>query len=149
MAMFRWGQALDPFSGLRWLQRELDRFSDLPRVLAETRRVGGGVFPPVNIHTGDDDIVVQAEVPGVGKGDLDLSITGETLTIRGLKPPSAQEDRVRFQRRERGSGEFSRTIILPDRVDPERIEAHLADGVLRVRLPKSEAAKPKRIEVQS
>ena len=149
MPSFRWGMTLDPFVGFRWLQRELDRFAELPRLFGDGRRIGGGSYPPVNIYTGENDIVVQAELPGVAKGELDVSITGESLTIQGTKVPSAQEEHVRFLRRERGSGEFSRTIILPDRVEADKIAASLANGILTVTLPKSEAAKPKQISVQS
>jgi HSP20 family protein len=108
------------------------------------------MFPPVNVYEGEQDTLVQVELPGVEQDDIDLSITGETLTIKGNKAPAGEEtdDNVRFQRRERWSGEFSRTIVLPDQVQADAVEAKLADGLLTVRLPKAETAKPKRIAVQ-
>jgi HSP20 family protein len=129
------------------MQRELERLSG--RGYGEGRNIGGGVFPPVNVYNGSSELLVECEVPGVKREDIDLSITGETLVVRGEKHPAcASGEDVRFQRSERGSGEFSRTIVLPDRIDPERISANLVDGILTVRLPKSEAAMPKKIDVK-
>jgi len=144
MAIFRWPSSLDPWAGFRLMQRELERLVGR----GEGRRIGGGVYPPLNVLNGPEEVVVQCEVPGLGRDKLELSITGETLVIKGAKPPSADDEKVAFQRRERGAGDFSRTVILPDRVDADRIEANLANGVLTVRLPKSDAAKPKRISVK-
>ncbi len=151
MTRIRWS-GWDPFGGLRLMQREMERMMD--RSLGrESRYVGGGMFPPVNVYEGEQDALVQVELPGVEQDDIDLSITGETLTIKGKKAPIDDEtdetdENVRFQRRERWSGEFSRTIVLPDQVDADAVEAKLADGVLTVRLPKAETARPKRIAVQ-
>ena len=145
MAVFRWPNSLDPWSGLRQMQRELERL--MGRAASDSRSIGGGIYPPVNVLNGSDDLIVQCEVAGVSKDDLDISITGDTLVIRGRKLPSADEQNVRFQRRERGSGDFSRTIVLPDKVDADRVEANLKDGILTIRLSKSEAAKPKQIRV--
>jgi len=145
--LFRWpGGWWDPFGTLRQMRRELERV-----VGADSyggRLVGGGSFPPVNVYSGPDDVIVQCEVPGVASGDLDLSITGETLVIKGAKRQTQQPDKVRYERRERGFGEFSRTIVLPDPVEADRVEAKLDAGVLTVRLPKSQAAKPKQIEIK-
>lgn len=111
------------------------------------RDVFAGGYPPVNVFTGPDDIVVQAELAGVSRDDLDISITGDTLEIKGKKESGADEDKVTYRMRERGSGQFSRTIVLPETVDADRIEARLEAGVLTIRLPKAEAAKPKQITV--
>lgn len=148
MPIFRWGTNFDPMMGMRLLQRELDRLADWPRNLLENRRIGGGSYPPVNVYDGEDDIIVMAEVAGVRQEDIDLSITGETLMIKGAKRPSADEEKVNFHRRERGSGEFVRTIVLPDKVNADAVSARLVNGVLTITLPKSEAAKPKQITIQ-
>lgn len=149
MPIFRWGTNFDPLVGFRVLQRELDRLLEWPRNIGESQRVGGGNYPPVNIYNGDAELVVQAELAGVDPADLDISITGETLVIRGTKKSSADEAAVQFQRRERGSGEFSRTIILPDRVEADKVAAKMVNGVLFITLPKSEAARPRQVSVQS
>ncbi len=144
-ALFRWPGGWDPMGTLRHVQREMDRvFGRMG--LPESGRVGGGSFPPVNVFNGPDDLVVQCELAGVAKDALDLSITGETLVIKGEKT-APEEENVRYHRRERGYGQFQRTIVLPDRVDPDKADANLDGGVLTVRLPKSEAAKPKQISV--
>ena len=93
-------------------------------------------------------MVVECEIPGLKREDIDLSITGETLAIKGIKKPISEGEDIRYQCRERGIGDFSRTIVLPDRVDAERISASLVDGILTVRLPKTEAALAKHIEVK-
>jgi HSP20 family protein len=146
--LFRWPGNWDPFSGLRVMQRELERLSNRGGY-GESRNIGGGVFPPVNVYNGPAELVVECEAPGVKREDIDLSITGETLVVKGVKHPACDpESEVRYQRCERGSGEFSRTIVLPEKIDPDRISANLVDGILTVRLPKSEAALPKKIDVK-
>lgn len=150
--LFRWPGNWDPFAGLRVMQRELERLSGRGG-FGEGRNIGGGVFPPVNVYNGSTELLVECEVPGVKRKDIDLSITGETLVVKGVKHPAGVEEvkaesEIRFQRSERGSGEFSRTIVLPDKIDPERISAVLVDGILTVRLPKSETALPRKIDVK-
>jgi HSP20 family protein len=147
MAIFRWPSGWDPWVGLRVMQRELERLAGRGS-LGEGRNIGGGVYPPVNVLNGPKDILVECDMAGVPREDVDLSITAETLVIKGVKKPPAEEDAVRYQRRERGCGDFNRTIVLPDRVDTERISASLTDGILTVRLPKSQAGTPRRIQVQ-
>ena len=147
MALFRWPEGWDPFGSLRYIQRELDRLVGRGP-FTQGQRVGGGSYPPINVFNGPEDLLVQCELAGVKRQDVDLSITGETLIIKGTKHPPADEEKVHYQRRERGSGEFSRTLVLPDQIDPERVEATLTDGILTIRLPKSRAAKPRQIEVK-
>lgn len=146
MPVFRWPGGWDPFGGLRAVHRELDRLMGRSP-FGQVQRVGGGTFPPVNVFDGEDETIVQCEMAGVRQGDVEVSITGETLVIKGSKKPPSDEEKLRYQRRERGVGEFSRTVVLPDKVDADRVEAALTAGVLTIRLPKSEAAKPKRIPV--
>ena len=146
MATFRWPSGFDPFVGLRLMHRELERL--MGRGAGPGAQRVGGVYPPVNVLNGDDELVVQCEVPGIARDDLDISITGQTLVVRGTKRALDDPENVRYEVRERGTGEFSRTVVLPDRVDSERVEAELAHGILTVRLPKSESARPKQIPVK-
>ncbi|MDY7011937.1 MAG: Hsp20/alpha crystallin family protein [Planctomycetota bacterium] len=147
MAIFRWGANFDPFAGLRYVQRELER---LARPWGDqTRRIGGGVFPSVNVYESADEVLIQCEVPGIEQKDLDVTITGETLTIKGTKRPLPDEENINFIRRERGSGQFTRTIILPDAVDADKVEASLSNGIMTIRLPKKAAVKPKQIEIKA
>jgi HSP20 family protein len=148
MPLLRWETNVDPFASFQWLRREMERFDPL-RLFGEARRIGGGVFPNVNIYNGDNDILVVAEMPGVRQEDLEVSLTGDTLVIKGRKDLGVEnEDKVRFERRERGSGEFNRVIILPDSVGGDNMQARLKDGILTVTLPKSESAKPRQITVE-
>jgi len=147
MTLFRFPGSLDPFGHLQYMQRELDRLFGRGAGVTH-QRIGGGVYPPVNVLNGSDDIVVECEMAGVARDAIDISITGETLVVKGTKPAPASDQDVTYQRCERGSGDFSRTIVLPDRVDADKVEASLAGGILTVRLPKSEAAKPRKIAVE-
>jgi HSP20 family protein len=142
MPLFEWGG--DLWSPFREMQRELNRLMGRG---AESQLVGGSGYPPINIYDGEDHMVVLAEVPGVPMDQLDLSITDDTLVIKGTKPADNVANE-RYHRRERGSGDFSRTIVLPERVDAEKIQASVSRGVLRIELPKSEASRPKRIAVE-
>ena len=149
MPLLRWETSVDPFASFQWLRREMERMFDPLRLFGEARRIGGGVFPNVNIYNGDKDILVVAEVPGLRQDDLDVSLTGDTLVIKGRKPAGVEnEEKVRFERRESGCGQFNRVVILPDSVAGTNMSAKLKDGILTVTLPKSEAAKPKQITVQ-
>jgi HSP20 family protein len=105
-------------------------------------------YPQVNVWDDDECMYLEAELPGVTPEDLEITIAdGNRLTVQGQrKPPEAGE--TTWHRRERSFGSFSRTLTLPVLVDPDRVEAHFALGGLRVKLPKSPKAKPRRIEVQ-
>ncbi len=145
--LFRWPSGWDPVGTLRYMQREMDRLMGRG-LFGDSRSIGGGSYPPVNVLNGPDEILVQCELAGVKREDLDLSITGETLVIKGSKDLPADAEKVRYHRRERGFGEFNRTIVLPDKIAPEAVEAEFNAGVLSIRLPKSEAARPRQIEVK-
>ena len=147
MAVFRWGSHWDPLWGVRALQREMERLSWPWSV--EGRRVGGGTYPPVNVFESEKEILVQCEVAGVEPEDLDVTITGETLTIKGGKKAIPDTEGVNFIRRERGSGDFTRTIVLPDEVDADKIDATLANGVMSIRLPKTGTPVARSIQVKA
>ncbi|RLB35076.1 MAG: Hsp20/alpha crystallin family protein, partial [Deltaproteobacteria bacterium] len=92
---------------------------------------------------------VRAELPGVKAEDLELSVTGDSLTLSGERKIAAEDENARYHRREREAGKFSRIVTLPAQVEPAKVEASCADGVLTVVLPKAEASKPKTISVKS
>jgi HSP20 family protein len=139
MTTFRWPAGLDQFTGLRSLQRELERFLNVP---------SSEGYPPVNVYDTDEALVVEAFVPGVGTSEMDLSITGDTLVIKGNKPalPDVPDDH--YLRRERGHGNFNRTVVLPDGVDPNNVSAKYNSGILTITLPKSAQARSHKIAVQ-
>ena len=107
-----------------------------------------GVFPPIKVREGGDAIHVEAEVPGVRAEDMDISVIGRTLTLKGERKAENGKD-VSFHRRERGCGVFHKAVTLPEDVNGEAIEAEYKDGVLRIVLPKAEHAKPRKITVKT
>jgi HSP20 family protein len=117
----------------------------------------GGVFPAVNVRETGEAVTIEAELPGLDSGDVEISVTGEDLVLKGSRPGgqpagnghAASEPKVTWHRRERGSGAFERRIALPVAVDASRVEARLVDGVLTVTCPKAPEAQPRRVAVQS
>jgi HSP20 family protein len=106
-----------------------------------------GSFPPVNVREDQDQFYVEAELPGLNHDDLEILVEGDQLTIRGERKPVADEGR--WHRQERAFGRFQRTFTLPVAVDADKVEARLDQGVLTLTLPKSEAAKPRKIAVKA
>ncbi len=104
--------------------------------------------PRVDIIDRDNDIVVKAEVPGVKKEDLDVSITDTTVTIKGSSSHEEKEEKGNYYRCEISRGTFSRTVALPSNVDTEKAKAVFNDGILELTIPKVEKAKRKSITVQ-
>jgi HSP20 family protein len=134
------------FDELAQMRRQMERlFED---VQTPRQRSAAGVFPLINLTEDKSNFYVRAELPGV-KGDaLDIQATANNLSISGERQIVAEEG-VRYHRRERESGSFSRIIGLPAEVDTDKVEAKLQDGVLTVVVPKAEIAKPKQISVNS
>jgi len=104
--------------------------------------------PAVNLWETEDALMAELELPGVKSDQLELSVVGDELSIK-VQRPDVEQQEVTYHRRERGVGSFARVLRLPVEVDAERVEAELRHGVLTITLPKSEAARPRRIEVAS
>jgi HSP20 family protein len=107
-----------------------------------------GVFPLMNVTEDKDNYYVRAELPGIKADALDISITGDSLSISGERKIPEEQENAKYHRRERESGKFSRILRLPSQVDTNKVEATATDGILKVMLPKSEEAKPKQITVR-
>ncbi len=103
--------------------------------------------PSVDIFEDGDDVVVKAEIPGVKKEDLDVTITDNSLTISGEKKQEEKVDKKDFHRVERSYGTFSRSFRLPEDVNGSKAKANFKDGLLEVRLPRTKEAKQKKIEI--
>jgi HSP20 family protein len=104
-------------------------------------------FPAINLFDAGDRYVLTVPVPGVSPEDIDLSITGETLTLRGERKRAEGVPDESYRRQERPFGRWTRTVTLPDRVESGEVSAAFAQGVLTVTLPKAEGARPRQISV--
>ncbi len=147
MTLFRFSRGLDPMDRLLSLQRELDRAFQNPHGLTQGLS-GRGAYPPVNVFWDKDSAVVRLEVPGIAADALSIETHGRTLTIGGKRDVTVP-DGASFHRRERGAGEFKRSIQLSEDLDTSRADASYRQGILTVRIPKKEEAKPRQIQVHA
>ncbi len=122
-------------------------FNDPFARLTASAEAVGGWFPPVDIHEEPERIVLRAEVPGVSREDIEVSVENGTITLRGEKKHEHEVDSENAYRLERFYGSFARSFVLPAAIDPDHIRATYRDGVLEVVVPKAEEAKPKKIQV--
>jgi len=126
-------------------------FSDMWDVMSplttQTTRTLRGF--PVDVHESEQAYFLTFDVPGISREDIKIEVQGDTLTVSGERKTENYEDRRAIGPRERGYGFFSRSFTLPEAVNSEKIEASFENGVLEVAVPKAEAAKARRIEIQS
>jgi HSP20 family protein len=108
-----------------------------------------GWMPAVDVFEKDDKFVVKAELPGMKEEDIDVSVVGDTLTVKGEKKTESEVKEENYYRCERSYGSFYRSIPLPSTVDASKIKADFEDGVLEVTLPKTAEVKPKKIAVSA
>lgn len=139
---------MNDFSPLVRLQEDMNRlfegfFEDMPTV-----RGFGAAYPAMNLWEDGDNAYVESELPGLTLDDIEVYVTGSELTIAGQRK-IAEPDKANWHRRERAHGRFSRTLTLPWEIDADKVQASLRDGVLTVTLPRSAAAKPKKVKVLS
>jgi HSP20 family protein len=143
-----------PLYNLRSTFDELERMrNDMARLFDQAtgrslQATTAGVFPLVNLTEDKDNYFVRAELPGLKAEELNIAVTGNNLTISGERKISSEGDDVKYHRREREAGSFSRIIALPGDVEVDNVEAGLIDGILTVTVPKAEVAKPKQITVK-
>jgi HSP20 family protein len=109
---------------------------------------GGTWWPLLDVVEHDNEIIVKAELPGMKTEDIDISVQGNVLTISGQKRESQEDRGENYYRTERRYGSFRRDLTLPAPVDVGKVEATHEDGVLKIVLPKTEEAKPRKIKVQ-
>jgi HSP20 family protein len=142
MTLVRWS---DPIREFAHLQDRINRvFSDGDVGLMTT----GSWVPPVDIyHHGDHEVVLTAELPDMKREDIDITVDRNTLTIKGEKKVSTEVKEEQFHRIERRYGSFSRAFTLPTTVDSTKVTADYRNGVLTIRIPLREEAKPRQIKV--
>jgi HSP20 family protein len=146
MALARW----TPRGNLQSFQDEMNRMFDQFFRGGNGEEAGWGLrtwTPPVDIYETDDALVLKAELPGVSKDDVSIEVHQNTLILRGQRKHEAEVKEENYHRVERAYGTFQRSFVLPTLVDQDKVQATYQDGVLELHLPKSEAAKPKRIAI--
>jgi HSP20 family protein len=146
MALTRWNPTRDLLSMRDDMNRLFNEFFGRSEG-QEGTWMAGTWAPPVDIHETDDALILKAELPGFSKDDVNVEIKDNTLTLKGQRQDEKEVKEEQYHRRERSYGSFQRTFMLPAIVDAEKATATYKDGVLELRLPKRETAKPKRIAV--
>ena len=142
MALYRWTMR-DPFAQLHEMQDEMARLmrelsGDAPHSTA---------LPQLNVYDDGDAFHVRAELPGLRKDRLDISVAGDVLTVKAERPP--EEGIGSYHRRERRFGSYSRSVTLPDAVDVDHVHASYNNGVLEVLLPRAPESRPRKIAIES
>lgn len=137
----------DPFREMAALRNTVDRLFDESMQSAdwEGRSIGALAL---DVAENEDGYIVKASLPGVNPDDIEVTLTDNTLTVRGEIKADTDIDEKNYRLRERRSGTFMRSVTLPVPVDSEKVEAVNEHGVLTLRLPKAEAVKPKKIAVR-
>jgi HSP20 family protein len=138
----------DPFGEFHGLRRAMDRIFDDFTPARQFRGESGELTFPVDVSENDSDVVVKAVLPGVKADDVEITVNEGILTIRGESRTEETTEKDNYHRREIRYGAFSRSVGLPSRVNQDQADAEFADGVLTVRLPKAEDARPKTIKVK-
>jgi HSP20 family protein len=134
----------DPFWPFMQLRREISQLLDG----YEGNGRNTGAFPLVNIWEDGDNFYAEAELPGVTQAGIEVFTLGDELTIRGRREPVEAKDGT-YHRQERGMGQFERVVTLPAYVEADKVDAQLHNGVLTIRMPKAEQARPRKIAVHA
>ena len=142
--LVRW----DPFREMASLREEMDRVFDslygrYPRERAEISWA-----PPLDIEETENEITVRAEIPGMKKEDIKISLTGDTLCISGERRHEQEQKGKTYHRIERAYGRFMRSLVLPNDVQADRVKAAYNDGILELTMPKSEKARVREISIE-
>lgn len=140
MMRVRWG-VRNPFEDLLSLQREMQR------LVQDWQPATAGPFPPVNLYDDGTSFHLRAEVPGLNKDRLDVSVAGDVLSFKGERQP--EELKGSLHRRERGWNAFNRSLTLPDTIDVDNVRASYKDGVLEVTLPRAPESRPRKVTIET
>lgn len=139
---------------MTWTTNWWEPVNEMRRLQAEVNRLFSGygdvpdVFPAVNVWSDTSQTVVKAEVSGVDPKDLNISVQGDLLTLRGERSTGVPKGAV-CHRQERSMGRFQRTLRLPYEIDAQQVSARTDQGILTITLPRAESSKPKRIAIQA
>jgi HSP20 family protein len=145
MALVRW----EPVRELNTIQGEINRlfnsFFDAPVSSGES--IGRRWLPPMDLVEADDHYVLRADLPGLSEEDVNIEVEDNVLAISGERKAEHEQRGEGYHRLERAYGSFSRSLTLPDGVDPDAVQATFDRGVLEVRIPKPEQRKPRRVTI--
>jgi HSP20 family protein len=144
MALMQW----EPLNELGAVQTEMNR---LFNTVFETPPLGGRDgrrwIPAMDLLETEDDFVLRADLPGLSEDDVTIELQAGTLTVSGARKSEHEESTAEYRRLERGWGSFSRSLTVPEGIDPESITARVDRGILEVRIPKPEQHKPHRVTI--
>ena len=141
MTLYRWGMR-GPFDELLRFQRQMSQLMD---TWGDDSRPAA--MPPVNLYDDGEEFHVRAELPGLDREKLDLSVAGDVLTLKATRKP--EEFDGSYHRRERGGDTFSRSVNLPDTVDVDAVRATYVNGILEVSLPRAAEVRPRKISIEA
>lgn len=139
----------EPFRLLNRFHRDFNRFFDDSAAQSEVTAATASWLPSVDVREEQDRFVVQVDLPGVDKKDIEIVAEKGVLTIKGERRAEKREGNAAYERVERVSGKFLRRFTLPETAQPDAITAKQTNGVLEVSIPKQPQVQPKRVEVQA
>ena len=142
MAFYRWGFK-SPFDELARVQQEMSRLAQV----FNSEYASPGSLPPVNVYDDGETFYVRAEIAGINRDKLDISVAGDVLTLKAER--ESEEPEGSYHRRERNWDKFNRSLTLPDTVDVDHVSASYKDGILEVSLPRASEVRPRKINVGS
>ena len=149
MALIRW----EPVRELNTIQNEMNRlfntFFEAPAAQGGGPAPGRRWIPAMDLVETGEDFVLRADLPGLSEGDVNIELEDNVLTISGQRKAEHEERQEGYYRVERASGSFSRSLTLPEGVDPEKVQANFDRGVLEVRIPKPEQRKPRKVTISA
>ena len=143
MALMQW----EPLNELGAIQTEMNRLFNTVFEASPPGDGGGRWTPAMDLLETEDDFVLRADLPGLSEDDVTIELQAGTLTISGERKPEHEGGPAEYRRLERGWGSFSRSLAVPERIDPESIAARVDRGILEVRIPKPEQHKPHRVTI--
>ena len=131
-------------------------WQEMQRIQTEMNRLFGGLersiepeFPPIEAWAGEQGLRIVASLPGVDMKDVELSVVGDTLTLKGARNEEPLKEGESFHRRERGTGKFTRTLQLPFNIEVDAVKATSRNGMHEIDLPRAVADRPRKIAVES
>ena len=149
MAIIRYRNTIDPWKDFERLRGEINDLFDFNKTNDNRGLFDRHFSPALNVQEGSEEITVVCELPGINPEDIEVSLTGNVLTIKGERKQDSEKGDGKIYRHESWEGGFQRTISLPNSVDPEKkIDAVLENGMLTLTMPKREEAKPKQISIK-